>query len=394
MKNTVFVFGFALLFSLCAVAKSAAPIDIRYKTGLMKSIRCQFYGKTATGPSMGSFDFKEDADNTVCDPLSNTPSTSPANGLLARLIVRNAAMGSSVNSVMDYYNKGDVLDKKIFFASVNVPTRPFTEGFSTQSGDILVDAQGNRLIENFALEYSSVLQLGPNDPEGNYEIASLGDDGVRLFIKENNIWNELINNDGNHATRMGCPYRTVLLKKDSKIPIKLLYYQGPRFHITNVLIWKKHASAQAWKEPSNHSLCGYTGNNYFFNSNNGKKGLAMVFLELTGWKTIGTQNYKMPEQTSNPCTMDPISLSNFAINALTNSTASFSWTTNYPSTSQLRILNQFTFEEIYTDLDSTLVTAHSAKLTGLTPGVQYQVQAISKDAQGREIRSAFIELAP
>lgn len=392
MKSTVFLLGMAL-FPALAFAKSTSS-DIRYKKGTLKSIRCSYFGRTETGPSVGSINFNDDAENTVCDPLSNTAAPSQENGLLAKLIVRNESMGSTVNSVLDYHNKGTVLDKKIYFASVNVPTRTFTQGFATQTGDLLLDAQGNKLIENFSLEYTSTLQLGPNDAEGDYEVASLSDDGVRLFIQENGTWNELINNDGNHSTRMGCPYRTIHLTKASKVPIKLLYYQGPRYYITNVLVWKKHRQAKTWKEPSKHSLCGYLGNNFFYSASNGKKSVGMSFLELTGWKTISSQNYKMPEQTSNPCSLDPLQITNFAVSAMADSTATLSWKTNYPASSRLRIVNQFTFEEVYTDLDSSLVTSHSAKLTGLTPGMLYQVQAISKDAQDREVRSQLIDLAP
>lgn len=390
-KIHMFVIGSILFAASLSSGKQAE--DIRYKKGLMKSIRCVFAGqKTQTGPTIGSVDF-QDADNTVCDPLSGNAAASPENGLLAKLYVKSASM-TSVTGVMDYYNKGDVIDKKIYFADVNVPTRLFTEGFSTQAGSTLVDANGNKLIENFALEYTSVLQLADGDQAGHYEIASLADDGARVFIKEGDKWNEIINNDGNHATRMGCPYRTVYLDKNSKIPVKVLYYQGPRYHLANVLIWKRHNAAHSWKNPSNHSLCGFTGNDYFYISKNGKKGLAMTYLEFTGWNTIPAKNYKMPDQASNPCSVDPLALTDFAIGSLSGGSATFSWKTNYPSNSQLRIINQFTFEEVYTDVDANMVTNHTASLSGLTPGVMYYVQGISVDAQGRVVRSGLITLAP
>ncbi len=391
MKSSLIVLG--MMVSTVAFAKTTTAPDIRYTKGVLKKISCRYSGTHSQTSTVGSFNFK-DAENTVCDPLTNNSATSPANGLLAKLYLKSDAMDPKNKSVIEYYNHGLAMDKKIYFADVNVPTQPFTKGFSTISGDSLVDAQGNKVIENFALEYTSVLQLADGQAEGDYEIASLADDGSRLFVKENNIWNELINNDGEHSTRMGCPFRTISLKKDSKIPIKLLYYQGPRYHIANVLIWKKHSHAQTWKEPSRHSLCGYAGNNYFYNSTTSKKSIGMTFLEFTGWKVIGANNFKMPEQTSNPCTVDPLTLTKFAVASMSGTSATLTWETNAASSSQLSITNAYTGEQMSTDLDSTLVTSHTAKLDGLVSGMYYQVQAISVDAKGREIRSSYLYLAP
>lgn len=390
------LFLIALIFSLSVEAKNSQQNDLRYKRGLLKKISCSFSGvrRTSTGPSVGSVDFPVDPANTVCDPLSNNASPSPENGLMAKLILRTPAMGSKVSSVMDYYNKGQKLDQNLYFADVNVPTRPFTAGFSTQSGDVLVDAQGNKLIENFAIEYNSVLKLTDADKEGDYEIATLSDDGSRVFVKEGGKWNELINNDGNHSTRMGCPYRTINLKRDSEVPVKILYYQGPRYHIANVMIWKLHKKAHQWKEPSRHSLCGVASNNFYFNSNNGKKMPAMHYLGKTGWRTIASSNYKMPEQQQNPCTEEELALSDFQVASAQAPTAILTWKTNLPATSKLRIINVYTGEEIVTAEDMNLVTDHTVQVDGLVHGIYYQAQAISKDTKGREVVSALINLLP
>lgn len=393
MKKPLLAFAVAFIFSLSVEAKSSQN-DIRYQRGLLKKISCVFRGiRTETGPSIGSVDFT-DPENTVCDPLSNNNSTSPEKGLLGKLILRTPEMGKKISGVMDYYNKGQKLDQNLYFADVNVPTRPFTEGFSTQSGDVLVDAQGNKLIENFAIEYSTILKLSDKDKEGDYEIASLSDDGSRIFIKEGDKWNELINNDGDHSTRMGCPYRTINLKKDSQVPVKILYYQGPRYHIANVLIWQWHKKAKTWKQPSHHSLCGVASNNFFFNSNNGKKMPAMNYLENTGWRVIASDNYKMPDQKPNPCTEVELQLTDFKVASAQAPNATVTWKTNLPASSQLRILNIYTGEEILTQVDNNLVTEHTVEISGLVHGIYYQVQAISKDEKGREIRSGLLDLLP
>ncbi len=394
MRNPMLVFSLILCVSLVTNAK-VSDQDNRYQRGLLKKISCKFSGitRTPTGPSLGVVEFA-DPDQTVCDPLSDNASSSPEKGLLAKLILQSPAMPAKISSVMDFYNYGEKLSQNIYFADVNVPTRAFTKGFANQSGDVLVDKNGEKLIENFALEYSSLLKLKEGDKEGHYEIASLSDDGARIFIKENDQWNELINNDGTHATRMGCPYRTVNMTRDSEIPVKILYYQGPRYHISNVLLWKHHKKAQVWKKPSNHSFCGVSSNNFFFSSKHDKKTLAMRHLEAQGWSVVAADNYRMPAQQPNPCVEEDLKLSDFIVSSAQAPNATLTWKTNVPANSRLRIINVYTGEEILTAVDSALVTDHVANVSGLVRGIYYQVEAISVDAKGREVKSALINLLP
>ncbi|MGE5087206.1 MAG: hypothetical protein ACM3MG_12950 [Bacillota bacterium] len=397
MKTTAWLL--VTMITLPTLAKTPVKnqfIDIRYQTGLLEKISCIYsgYGRTATGPSLGTVDFNVDTDNTVCDPLTNSATDKPENGLLAKLIVPSAAMAPKVSSVMDFYKNGTRLEKNIYFADVNVPTRAFTQGFTTQSGETLIDANGNKLIENFALEYDSILKLSDADKEGDYEIASLADDGARLFVKENDTWSELINNDGIHSTRFGCPYRTIHLTKDSRIPVKLLYFQGPRYYIANVLLWKRHKKAETWSEPSRHSLCGIQGNHLFYKNDTQKPTAILNGLLHSGWSVLVPGNFKMPEQKKNPCVQETLKISDIQIKNVNAPTATITWTTNLPSSSQLTISNFFTGEQITTDLDSVLVTNHEVKLTGLVRGIYYMIQVISVDAKGNKVISEKISLTP
>lgn len=383
-----------LLVSPFALAKKQNENGIRAR-GLLKKITCSYHGsgKTPTGESVGSVDFT-DPEKTVCDPLGSGSANNSENGLFAKLFVKSPEMSGPVKSVMDYYNKGVKLEQDLYFADVNVPTRIFTEGFATKNGDVLMDASGNKLIENFAIEYSSILKLSDQDQEGHYEISLLSDDGARLFVKEGDVWNELVNNDGVHPTRLGCPYRTVEMKKDTELPIRILYYQGPRYHIANVMMWKHHKKAHSWKKPSSHSLCGIQSNNFFYNPNNGKKQAAVKFLEATGWDVVAAANFRMPPLKPNPCVEPDFALSDFKIASVAAPNAEITWSTNFPSSSQIYIVNIFTGEEMYTAVDSEMVTNHKAILSGLIHGLQYQVQAISVDANGKEVRSPTLMLLP
>ncbi len=214
-----------------------------------------------------------------------------------------------------------------------------------------------------------------------------------MFVKEGEAWSELINNDGIHATRMGCPYRTIEMKKDSEVPLKILYYQGPRYHLANVLMWKWHKKAKDWKRPSHHSLCGVAGGNFYFNTGDDRKTLAMRYLEKTGWNVLAAKNYKMPDRKTNPCS-EELAISNFKVVSVQAPNATLSWQTSVPATGQLRIMSVYTGEEIITQLDENLVNEHSVNIKGLESGFFYQIQAISKDANGNEVRSAVIDLIP
>lgn len=373
-----------------AMSKNIKSIDQSHTPGLMGKISCKYSGRNNSSASVGSYDFNSvDSKNVVCDPLSGSTATSSDQGLLGRIILRTSDMGSTVNSVISYLNQGNWLDQKVYFSSVNVPTRDFTKGFTTQNGDVLTDENGNKLIKDFAIEYTSVLQLSSSDKEGEYEIALLSDDGARMFILENNTWNEVINNDGDHATRMGCPYRTIHMDKNSQIPMKIAYYQGPGTSLANVMIWRRVAKAHTWKNPDNHSLCGYQGDSYFFNKNGGIA-VGMLWLQLEGWNVVAPANFKMPAQTANPCVT--LSISNFAVASSDSSSAVLNWTTNLPASSQLTITNFFTGEQITTPYDSNLVTSHTVTVSGLVSGSVYKVQAISNDGKGHTVTSDAITL--
>jgi hypothetical protein len=71
--------------------------------------------------------------------------------------------------------------------------------------------------------------------------------------------------------------------------------------------------------------------------------------------------------------------------------ASFSWTTDIASTSQIKLVNKATGEVILTDSDNALRTSHSVMVQGLQPETTYQAQAVSiSDDLGKAL-SAVIE---
>jgi len=74
-------------------------------------------------------------------------------------------------------------------------------------------------------------------------------------------------------------------------------------------------------------------------------------------------------------------ISNIRVSAITTSAATITWTTNETATSRV----EYGLTTAYgstTTLDSTLVTSHSVRLTGLRSGTTYHYRVISTDAAG------------
>ncbi|MES2800942.1 MAG: PA14 domain-containing protein [Bdellovibrionota bacterium] len=314
---------------------------------------------------------------TVCDPLSasSTTSTSYEKGLKAQLFYRDTGMPRYYKTT-DYIEKTKASNQTIFLSDLNVPTRMFTEGFVTPSGNVLQSDSEERLIEYFALKATSHLSLTVDDEEGDYELAMLSDDGSTLKVSGE----MLINNDGDHPTRMGCATKITTLKKGDLLPIEMTYYQGPRYHISNVLIWRKASLAGL------DLSCGKLGNHLYFNPDDqSKPQQGFKDLLARGWKIVKPDNFiisstttQVPNPDYNPCAQgtDPV-ISKFVIGEVVLQSVSFTWETDIAATSQLILTNQTTGGITVTTTDNVLRTKHSLQIDNLQIGTTYKVQAYS-----------------
>lgn len=310
---------------------------------------------------------------TVCDPFGGNTTQVMERGVQATLFYKTAT-SPVLSSALDYVTKAKRSDKTLFFADMNVPTRLFSEGFSTQTTGVLVDDSQNRLIENFGIKFQTTLQLAEGDSEGDYEFALLSDDGSRLKYKDprDDTWKDLINNDGDHPTRMGCGSTVINMNRRTQIPLEVIYYQGPRFHISNVLLWRK--ASEAGKDP----LCGQSGNSLYFNPDkNSEPQQAYKDLLSRSWKPVSANNLWL-DGTYNPCVegTKPV-ISNFKTIEVGLANVSLRWTTNIPASTQVRLINDATGEEILTAADNLLRTTHDVFVTGLRSGATYRAQAVS-----------------
>lgn len=321
---------------------------------------------------------KYPSNKLVCNPFDGTtPQMTYEQGIKASLHYLTTGMPRMYKAT-DYVQFARKSDKTLFLKDMNVPTRMFTEGFSTANGDYLKNDSGEKLIEYFGLKMNTNLILSDNDDEGLYELALLSDDGSNLIIKSGTdpLADELIiANDGDHPTKMGCAQNTVRFRKNVMIPIEVTYYQGPKYHISNVLIWRKATTA------GTDPLCNQLGNELYFNPNKGSAPQkAFNDLLSRGWKVVQPQNFRIAiDKTDyNPCVQgtNPV-ISHFSVGEVVLTSVYFSWTTDIPATAQLQLTNLATGVVTTTTSDNMLRTSHEVTVDGLHPATDYKVQAIS-----------------
>ncbi len=329
-----------------------------------------------------------------CNPLTGggTSSTSYEKGIKAELFYKTDAMPVMHKST-DFVQFAKKSDQNIFLSDINVPTRMFTEGFANASGTFLKTDSGEKLIEYFGLNMKTNLILGAEETSGDYELALLSDDGSTLTLtsgsQDSQADDVLINNDGDHPTKMGCATHTIKMRKNVMQPISMTYYQGPRYHIANVLIWRK--SSTAGEDP----LCNQDGNSLFFNPDNqSAPQQAFKDLQSRGWKILTPDNFmvSLTKTDYNPCVTgtNPI-ITNFRAGEATMTSMSFQWNTDILSTSQIQLTNLTTGEVTTTTADNSLRLNNDILLSGLQPQTTYKAQAISVSADlGRSISAELI----
>lgn len=312
----------------------------------------------------------------VCDPFDpGTPG--PNDGMIATLHYRTSGQ-PAWQRVNDYIEQGHKSAQYLFFSKLNVPTRIFSLGFPTETGESIKNDLQETLNEYFALSVSSILKLAPSDEEGEYELALLSDDGAVFQIRQQDgNYITVVDNDGNHPTRMGCGAR-ITMDRESELVVRINYYQGPRYHISVIPMWRK-VNAQTTAEPR----CGHTGNGLYFDyNNNSKPQPAYQELLTRGWKPISEDNWNMPAYALfNPCTKGTIpTISNYINVVNTEGMVVFSWNTNIPASSQILYKNIRTGEELITVAPTRLRTTHSVVIPNLSLGETYEFRAVSISA--------------
>lgn len=335
---------------------------------------------------LSSFDTnKYKVSQTVCDPFDeNSGASSPSAGVKAQLFYRRQE-DPRWYDVSSYVEKGQNSDQTLFFSEINVPTRLFSLGFPTEAGETVKTLSGDNLFEYFALRFSGKIQLAASQEEGLYELAVLSDDGTILILADDDgLMQTVVNNDGDHPTRMGCGAKVTMTRNAAR-EFELKYYQGPRHHISVIPMWRK-VTAETAADP----LCGRSGNSLFFDFKNNSAPLAAYNQLLgRGWQPLGKENYRLEDdEDHNPCYQGATpTISNYTMNTSSDVSITFSWQTNIPATAKLLIRNLDTGIQNETNSDNVLRTNHSISLPQIfNPGTRYSVRAIAiSDTLGKTL---------
>src|SRR5690606_33560846 len=137
-------------------------------------------------------------------------------------------------------------------------------------------------------------------------------------------------------TRFGCGQK-VVMTNDSLIHFNLKYYQGPRYHISLIPMWRKVSDST-----STETQCGQTGNEMYFDyNNNSAPRQAYKNLLARGWKPWSFENYVLPtDDDHNPCFpgVAPI-ISEVIIDYDLDRGLIMAWGTDIPATAQVLIKN-------------------------------------------------------
>jgi hypothetical protein len=205
-------------------------------------------------------------------------------------------------------SRGTLANANIFFTQLNVPSRSFSSGFLATDGSLLTDNEGNPLLEWFGLQFETEIRLGQADSPGFYQFALLSDDGSMLELKtgtDSSGNTVLIDDNGAHTTKLVCEGGYVQLDSTTHVPVRIKYFQGPRFRIALILLWRKVGDHLTTFDSAglNGPECGLSGENQFFDISTTPSTPTSHYTGLLGrgWKVLAPDNFVLPGEATNPC---------------------------------------------------------------------------------------------
>lgn len=295
--------------------------------------------------------------------------------------------GKKSKSVEDYIKHGVLADAVIYLDRVFIQTHRFKKAFKTMAGDQL-PLHDKKLYKGFAMSVESQLKLGANEQPGYYQLALIADAGALLkIIDADGSEKVIVDNDGRHSTKMACATERVYLDHNTRIPIKLQHYQEKGNLISLVAMWRPWPTDD--QGPVKDFYCGKGGNGLFFKFEKTPVVPKKPFYELLArnWKVLENDNYQFKEQAVNPCVTAEAPLAITSTSAVDVSylsgSATLSWTTNIPATSQIEVENISTGALLQSSVNATLDNNHTVTITGLAPNTLYSIKGISTTLSGQ-----------
>ncbi|HAR42179.1 MAG TPA: hypothetical protein DCS07_06050, partial [Bdellovibrionales bacterium] len=281
--------------------------------------------------------------NAVCEPFSQSDlneGLSQEHGWIGALAYLGPRDRNGNIKLSRFEQKGIQVNAPIYMREVNVPTQAFDRGFKTGDDSVLRDLEGNILNEYFGIELESEIRLSADDQPGYYQFSVLSDDGSILAIDpDGRGFKKLIDNDGDHQTKLACAKKAYYMDHSTRLPMRLGYYQGPRYHVALMILWKRVGDSSLFERGHRHHgeedrsddfddfdhfekfvhwgngrgcgggvlrdpACGWQGNSLFFNSAKIPSSPQPAFIGLLqrGWKVLGAKNAYLPFAAGmNPC---------------------------------------------------------------------------------------------
>lgn len=195
----------------------------------------------------------------------------------------------------------------LYLSNFYTPTRAFDAGFMTSDGEVLKKSNGEPLFEYFGMKLTGGIQLPQGMAARKVQFAILSDDGATLRMLQTSPSDKgvsIVNNDGDHATRMACSSTPVQVSSLARVPFELDYYQGPRMHIALILLWREWTPGMDSSDP----WCGKDGNDLFFDSSQSPSVAKSAFNDIsTRWQVVPSNVFYIDgfgsneNDSDNPC---------------------------------------------------------------------------------------------
>ena len=201
-----------------------------------------------------------------------------------------------LNNISDYFTSGIKDTNTYYWANLDIPTTYYTAGFPQVNGQALQSNSNQILTENYAIKFQTQIGLSSTDTEGDYEFATISDDGSVLSIANSaGTYQTIVNNDGLHQTQLNCATQTVHLDSTTELNAQIEYYQGPRYYVAMIVLWKKIAPGQ----PLDTMYCGQSGDSLFFTpttslSTPATPSSTYNALLARGWTPLNSGNFTLP----------------------------------------------------------------------------------------------------
>ena len=252
------------------------------------------------------------SEKDICDPLKEEgEEISLGYGLVGKLI---DGAPNKIEHFKELLQKGTPVEGLIYMSKLNIPTRKFDKGFPREDGTMVTNSAGAVLIENFGIEFQGSFDLLPEDGPGYYEIGVISDDGPVLEVESEGQMISIISGDHVTPSKFFCADKLVRMEAGKPVPLRLRYFQGPRYHIALIMLWRKVAELEGasgalvknqLKNPLKETRCGIAGNKFFFDPDSSSHP-QMDYLDLfdatkrvVPWKIVQHKNLRLPTGYSN-----------------------------------------------------------------------------------------------